>query len=314
MDVTQFYRSIWRIRRVEQEIARLYPSDKIMSPVHLSIGQEPVAVGVCAAMAAEDAVFGTYRSHAMYLAKGGDLRKMMAELYGKVTGCARGKGGSMHLIDVEHNVMGASAVVGTTLPQAVGYAFAIKARKQKRIVVCFFGEGATEEGVFYESLQFAALKKLPIIFVCENNHYAIHSRFHDRHVNVDICKRAEAFGMPAERIEDNDVVEIHRGVEAARRQMVESGAGPFFFECMTYRWNEHVGPGTDWHLNYRDESELKKWRENDPALTLGRKISPALKARIDAEIEAEIEEAIAYAETSPFPDIAELTTDVFAES
>ena len=194
MNRSTYYREMHRIRRVEEEIARLYPSDKIMSPIHLSIGQEPISVGVCQALVPDDVVFGTYRSHALYLAKGGDLRGMMAELFGKVTGTARGKGGSMHLIDVAHNVMGASAVVGTTLPQAVGYAYALKLKKKPNIVAVFFGEGATEEGVFYESLQFAALKKLPMVFICENNLYAIHSAWADRHAHVHLCDRVKGFG------------------------------------------------------------------------------------------------------------------------
>ena len=161
----RFYRSLYRIRRVEEEIARIYPSDKIKSPVHLSIGQEAVSVGVCEALRPKDVVFGTYRSHAYYLAKGGDLKKMVAELYGKATGCAKGKGGSMHLIDAAHGIMGASAVVGTTIPNAVGYAYALKLQRKDSVVVSLFGDGATDEGVFYESLNFAALKQLPIIFI-----------------------------------------------------------------------------------------------------------------------------------------------------
>ena len=159
-----FYHALYRIRRVEEEIARVYPSDKIKSPIHLSIGQEAIAVGVCAALQPEDIAFGTYRSHAVYLAKGGDLKQMLAEMYGKVTGSAKGKGGSMHLIDRPNGVMGASAVVGTTIPNAVGFAYALKYRKAPEIVVSFFGDGAVDEGVFHESMNFAVLKKLPIIF------------------------------------------------------------------------------------------------------------------------------------------------------
>src|SRR5439155_4707591 len=182
----QLYRSLYRIRRVEEEIARVYPTDRIKSPVHLSIGQEAVSVGICSALRADDVVFGTYRGHALYLAKGGDLKQMVAELYGKVTGCARGKGGSMHLVDAAHGVMGASAVVGTTIPHAVGYAYAMKLRGEDRIVVSFFGDGATDEGVFDESLNFAALKRLPILFVCENNSYAIHTHQVRRQAQANI--------------------------------------------------------------------------------------------------------------------------------
>ena len=159
------YRSLYRIRRVEEEIARIYPSDKIKSPVHLSIGQEAVSVGVCEALHRDDIVFGTYRNHALYLAKGGDLKAMMSELYGKATGCAKGKGGSMHLVDIAAGVMGGSAIVATTLPQAVGYALAAQLQGRPQMVVSFFGDGAVEEGAFHESLNFAALRKLPVIFI-----------------------------------------------------------------------------------------------------------------------------------------------------
>src|SRR4051795_12417756 len=171
----RLYRSLYRIRRIEEEVARAYPTDKVKSPVHLSIGQEAVSVSVCEALRADDVVFPTYRGHALYLAKGGDLNRMVAELYGKVTGCTRGKGGSMHLIDPEAGVMGASAVVGTTIANAAGYAYALRVRGSDAVVVSFFGDGATEEGVFAETLNFAVLKRLPVLFVCENNGYAIHT-------------------------------------------------------------------------------------------------------------------------------------------
>src|SRR5438552_2099842 len=195
----QLYRSLYRIRRLEEEVARVYPTDKIKSPVHLSIGQEAVAVGVCAALAPDDVVFGTYRGHALYPAKGGDMKSMVAELYGKATGCTRGKGGSMHLISTEAGMMGASAVVGTTVANALGYAYAVRVRQTGQLVASFFGDGATEEGVFAESLNFAALKRLPLLFVCENNRYAIHTHQSRRQGATDICAKARAFGVPAER-------------------------------------------------------------------------------------------------------------------
>lgn len=312
MNRTDYYREVLRIRRVEEEIARLYPSDKIMSPIHLSIGQEPISVGACQALELADVVFGTYRSHALYLAKGGDLREMMAELYGKVTGCARGKGGSMHLIDVKHNMMGASAVVSTTIPQAVGHAYALKLQKKNNIVVVFFGEGATEEGVFYESLQFAALKKAPIVFICENNLYAIHSAWEDRHAHVHLCDRVRGFGIPTQRIENNDGWALHQAVAQARRSILEAGSGPVFIEAMTYRWNEHVGPGTDWHLGYRTEAEFEEWKRHDPLSDLSRELDPKVRMQIDEAIEVEIREAIAFAEASPFPDVSELYAEVYA--
>jgi TPP-dependent pyruvate/acetoin dehydrogenase alpha subunit len=208
--------------------------------------------------------------------------------------------------------MGASAVVGTTVPQAVGYAYALAMQKKKAIVVVFFGEGATEEGAFYESLQFAALKKLPIIFICENNLYAIHSAWADRHAHVHLCDRVKGFGIPARRIENNDGAALYAAVAESRRAMLDQRAGPFFFEAMTYRWNEHVGPSTDWHLGYRDEKEMAEWKAIDPVLTLAGELDAATRSKIDDEIKTEIAEAVAFAEASPFPDTSELYTEVFA--
>ena len=308
----RLYRSLFRIRRVEEEIARAYPTDKIKSPVHLSIGQEAVSVGICDALEPRDVVFGTYRGHALYLAKGGDMKAMVAELYGKATGCTGGKGGSMHLIDPDRGVMGMSAVVGTTIANAVGYAYAQRYRRSGSIVASFFGDGATEEGVFAESLNFAALKGLPILFVCENNGYAIHTSQVRRQGLPDIAGRARAFGIPSETLDGNDLVAL---VERAREIMKEirEGGGPRFLEVKTYRWREHVGPGQDYQLGYRDEAEAQPWMRDDAVPRLGERLAPELRTQIEQEVEAEVAEAMAFAERSPFPDAAELTTDVFKE-
>ena len=307
----KFYRSLYRIRRCEEEIARVYPTDKIKSPVHLSIGQEAVSVGVCEALETKDIVFGTYRGHALYLAKGGDLKKMIAELYGKVTGCARGKGGSMHLIDVDHGVMGTSAVVGTTIANAIGYAYALKYQGKRSIVVSFFGDGAIDEGVFHESMNFAVLKKLPIIFICENNFYAIHTHQLQRHGNPNIWERARSYGMPAQRIENNDIFKIYERVSEAVKALRQGEEGPFFFECMTYRWKEHVGPNDDFHLGYRTEKERAPWVKNDQVQKVAALIKPKRRQRIESQVEKEIKEAFEFAERSPFPKDFELYTDVF---
>jgi TPP-dependent pyruvate/acetoin dehydrogenase alpha subunit len=308
----KIYRSLYRIRRIEEEVVRVYPTDKVKSPIHLSIGQEAVSVGVCEALQTNDIVFGTYRNHALYLAKGGDVKKMIAELYGKATGCAKGKGGSMHLVDVAVGVMGGSAVVATTIPQAVGFAFALKLQRSDRIVVSFFGDGAVEEGAFHESLNFAALKKLPIVFVCENNFYAIHSRQEARQSPPDICTLASAYGMTAERLENNDVLRIHESITTAVGDLRAGAAGPRFFECMTYRWKEHVGPADDFQGGYRSYEEARPWIEGDQVKRMGQMIAPEARALIEKEVEAEIAEAFAFAEASPFPEPSELFTDVFA--
>jgi TPP-dependent pyruvate/acetoin dehydrogenase alpha subunit len=308
MDVAALYRQLYRIRRVEEEIARIYPTDAIKSPVHLSIGQEAISVGVCDALHAGDVVFGTYRSHALYLAKGGDLKRMIAELFGKATGCSHGKGGSMHLIDVAHGVMGASAVVGTTIPLAVGYAYALRLKEQSAIVATFFGDGAVEEGVFHESLNFAALKQLPVLFVCENNQYAIHSPLRARQPHTGIASRAGSYGVPAVRIDDGDVIAIAEAAGAACAA-IRSGGGPQFLECLTYRWKQHVGPDDDFAAGYRLREEADRWFASDWTRTIGARLDAATRDGIAVEIEAEIRDAFAFADSSPFPDPGELYTD-----
>jgi TPP-dependent pyruvate/acetoin dehydrogenase alpha subunit len=302
------FRDLYRIRRVEEEVARVYPSDKIKSPVHLSIGQEAVAVAVCRALRPDDVVFLSYRSHAGYLAKGGDLRSMVAELYGKATGCAKGKGGSMHLVDAARGVMGASAVVGTTIPHAVGYAYALQLRREDRIVISFFGDGATDEGVFDESLNFAALKRLPILFVCENNGYAIHTRQTQRHAVANIAERAKVRGIAAAVVEDDLSALLARSEEAVGA--VRRGEGPRFLECLTYRWKEHVGPGEDFHLGYRSREEAEPWYGRDAVQLAGAALPEKERAAIVEEVEREIADAFAFAEESPFPQQEELMKDV----
>ncbi len=306
----RFYKSLYRIRRVEETIAEIYPTDKIKSPVHLSIGQEAVAVGVCEALKPDDIVFGTYRSHAAYLAKGGDLNRMIAELYGKVTGCAKGKGGSMHLVDLAHGVMGASAVVGTTIANAVGYAYAMKLKRKDAVVASFFGDGGTDEGVFHESMNFAALKNLPIVFICENNYYAIHTHLLKRHKDANLCERARSYGVAAEQLRNNDVFQIYERVRAALDDIRLRHGGPFFFECPTYRLKEHVGPGDDFHLGYRTALEADPWIKNDPIKWLAEMIEHPRRRQIEEEAEAEIRAAFAFAEESPFPEAEELFTDI----
>ncbi len=307
----RFYKALYRIRRVEEEIAAVYPTDKIKSPVHLSIGQEAISVGVCEALDSGDVVAGTYRSHALYLAKGGNLRRMIAELYGKVTGCAKGKGGSMHLIDMAAGVMGTSAVVGTTIPNAVGYTYAMKLQRKRNVVVSFFGDGAVDEGVFHESLNFAALKALPIIFICENNRYAIHTHQSRRQQLDNICEKARAHGIPAEQLPGNDVFNIYERVSAAVSKLRTGSAIPFFFECLTYRLKEHVGPNDDFHLGYRTREEAEPWIKNDPLMKLAGQIENQRRKEIEAEVDAEIRDAFEFAEMSPFPQAHELFTDVY---
>lgn len=293
-----------RIRKVEERIVALYPSDRIQSPVHLSIGQEAVAVGTCAALEPDDLVFGSYRSHAFYLAKGGDLARMMAELFGKSTGCGSGKAGSMHLAAPEVGFMGSSAVVASTIPHAVGAALAARRRGRKQVVVAVFGDGATEEGVYHESLNFAVLHHVPVLFLCENNGLAVHSAITARQAYA-ITTHASAYGLPVSVCEEGyDPMAVHAAIATALDGIRREG-GPRFVECRTLRYMEHVGVGEDWHAGYRPAAAAEAWKARDPLLhdcALAQKWTPV--------IAQEIEAAVRFAETSPWPDEAALLSDV----
>ncbi len=293
-----------RIRLVEERIIELYPSDAIQSPVHLSIGQEAVAVGACHALTSNDLLFCTYRSHAFYLAKGGNLNEMFAELYGKVTGCASGKAGSMHLAAPEVGLMGASAVVASTIPHAVGAALAAKQLGKDQVIVGVFGDGATEEGVYHESLNFAALHKLPVIFLCENNELAVHS-FRKARQNYEIVEHAQIYGLPVYQItEGYDFVKVSETMAEVIKQ-VRSGQGPVFVEIQTFRYKEHVGPGEDFACGYRNIQEAQCWKQQDPL-----NLYPALVESFRPSILQEIDAAVHFAERSSFPSIEELLRDV----
>ncbi|MEC7691410.1 MAG: thiamine pyrophosphate-dependent dehydrogenase E1 component subunit alpha [Pseudomonadota bacterium] len=307
----RLYKQIALIRQVELKIAELYPSDVIRSPVHLAIGQEYIAAAVIDHLREDDYVAATYRGHGVYLAKGGDLNAFFAELFGKKDGCAKGRGGSMHIIESSKNVIGTSAVVASGIPTAVGYALAVKQQKTDQIVVVFFGDGATEEGCFSESINFAALHKLPVLFVCENNRLAIHEPLEKRWAADTLTERVATYNIPAVRITSADVIAIsdyaRDAVAAVRR-----GEGPQFLECLTHRWFEHVGPNTDYDQGYRSAEEGKRWRDVDVYTSLGSLISADEKARIDEEIENKIDTAVAFAEANPFPGAEELFDHVYA--
>jgi pyruvate dehydrogenase E1 component alpha subunit len=312
VNLARLYRGLKYVRRVEERVAEIYPSDKIKSPVHLSIGQEAASVAVCDVLENDDYVSGTYRGHALYLAKGGSLNAMLAEMYGKSGGAARGKGGSMHLCSRDANVLGASAVVGTNVPISLGAALSMKMQKNGRIVACFFGDGSTEEGAFAESLNFAALKKLPILFVCENNFYAIHEPLSARWATDRLCERVETYGIPATLIDDDDVLKMHAAASAAVDH-VRSGKGPAFIEYHAYRLREHVGPNEDYNQGYRGEDEAALWRGRDQVARLADMIDADERTRIDAEIEVVIEQAVEFAENSPAPAAEELYSHVYAD-
>ena len=305
-----FYEAL-RIRMVEERIIEIYPSDKIQSPVHLSIGQEHHVVGFCNSLTMDDQLFATYRSHAPYLAKGGDLKLFFAELFGKKDGISKGKAGSMHLCAPDVGFMGSSAIVGAIISHALGAAYSIKIKGQGNIVVAMIGDGATEEGVFHECLNFASLKKLPVIFICENNSYAIHTHQSSRQTKSNICERVASFDIPAIKIQGNDVLEIYDTVRKIREKMRKGESVPQFIECETYRWKEHVGPSEDYALGYRTKEELEPWVENDQVKEIGKLLSQDTRKKLESAVEKEIKEAIDFAEKSDFPSLAELYTDVF---
>jgi TPP-dependent pyruvate/acetoin dehydrogenase alpha subunit len=307
-----------RIRLVEEKIAERYSEQQMRCPVHLSIGQEAVAVGACAALADEDQVFSTHRSHGHYLARGGDLPAMIAELYGKQTGCSAGRGGSMHLIAREVGFLGAVPIVGSTLPIAVGAALGTQMRNEDRVSMVFFGEGATEEGVFHESLNFAVLKELPVVFVCENNQYSVYSPLTVRQpAGRKVYELAAGYGLESTHCDGNDALEV-RTLVAAGVDHARSGDGPAFIEFSTHRWREHCGPDFDDDLGYRTLGELLHWQQNCPinrleaCLQAAGSLTDLALTQIRTEIQEEIEAAFAFALSSPFPETESISDHVYA--
>jgi pyruvate dehydrogenase E1 component alpha subunit len=304
------------IRLFEEKIIEAYPAQEMKTPVHLYVGQEAVAAGVCANLEAQDYVFTTHRNHGHLLAKGADMAPLVAELYGKAGGCCGGKGGSMHLLDAAANCPGASAIVGGAIALATGAGLAIKLRGEKKISTAFFGDGAADEGIFQESLNFAALKKLPVFFVCENNFYATNSNQKARQPKSDISARAKALGIPAEYPDGNDVEAVYLASRRAAKH-IRSGKGPFFIQCDTYRWKGHVGPDCDFAKGCRPKAELDKWMKRCPVKTYLRRLEKAGVAdsaveHIKAGIRARIEAAWEFARKSPYPAPESLLEDVYA--
>lgn len=307
-----------QIRRFEEKIIELYPAEEIKTPVHLYIGQEAIAAGVCANLKYDDYIFSTHRNHGHYIAKGADIKLLMAELYGKVTGCSKGKGGSMHPVAPEYGILGISAIVGANIALAVGAALASKMKKDKCVSVTFFGDGAVDEGAFHESLNFAALKKLPVVFVCENNFYATNSHQSVRHALDNIPKKAEIYGIAGLQIDGNDVL----GIYSLARESIEkarAGLGPTLIECRTYRWKGHVGPDCDYEKGCRPKRELEEWMEKCPIETY-KKYLINEKAIVAAEVQGmlqkidmEIAGALKFAHESSFPEEDELFGDVYYE-
>lgn len=311
-------RDMLLIRMTEEKIADLYKEQQMRCPVHLCIGQEAIAVGACAPLGPDDYVMSGHRAHGHYLARGGDLKAMVAEMYGKITGCSKGMGGSMHLVDLSVGFLGATPILGSTIPIAVGAAWAAQMRHEDRVTMVFFGDGATEEGVFHESLNFAALKQLPIVFVCENNFYSVYSPLSVRQPEGrNITRIAQGHGVLSEEGDGNDVTDVEtrarRAVERARAR-----GGPTFLEFKTYRHREHCGPAFDDHLGYRPPADVEAWMRACPILRFEKElarlgvVAPHELDEMRAQVAADITDAVTFAKESPFPAPERLEENVYA--
>jgi len=308
-------RQMLLIRRFEEKSAELYSAMKIRGFLHLYIGEEAVAVGVMAALTPEDAVVATYREHGQALARGMSAASIMAEMYGKVEGCCRGRGGSMHLFDATTRFYGGNAIVGGGLPLAVGLALADHMQGRQRVTSCFFGDGAVAEGDFHESMNLAALWKLPVLFICENNLYAMGTALRYTEANQDIAAKAAGYGMAAAAVDGMDV----QAVEAAARAAVahiQAGNGPYLLECRTYRFRPHSMFDTEL---YRTKEEVEQWKQRDPIELLAGRLreaglfTEAERVALEREVAAEVEASVAFAEAGTWEAVEDLTRFVTTE-
>jgi acetoin:2,6-dichlorophenolindophenol oxidoreductase subunit alpha len=307
-------RRMWLIRAFEEKASALYAERKIVGLLHLGIGQEAVAVGVCSLLRSNDLVYGSHRSHGHAIAKGADVNRLMAELAGRATGYCGGKGGSMHIVAKECGFITATGVVGGTIPLAVGAAFAAKERRQGRVAVVFFGDGAGQVGPFHESLNIASLWQLPVIFVCENNGYAEFTPL-SAHTKVErLAQHAKTYGIPAATVDGNDLFAVREAMENAVEKC-RAGKGPVFIECLTHRMRGHYegDPG-----KYRELSQLAEWQKKDPIARLARAVKNKMTIT-DRQIEAiereardRVDKAVEFALSSPWPDADEVATQVTA--
>ena len=305
-ELLTLYRDLLRLRLVEETIASRYSEQEMRCPVHLSVGQEASAVGACSPLTEKDVIVSTHRSHGHYLAKGGSLIAMLSEIYGKETGCCGGRGGSMHLFDKKAGVLASVPIVGSTIPLGVGAALTFQQRGEPRVSMVFLGDAATEEGVFHESLNFASLLNLPVVFFVENNLYSVYTHIRERQPQRPLTAYAKAHGMPSMRVDGNDVLVVRE----AAQEMVErarQNEGPSLIVADTYRWREHCGPNYDNDLGYRTMSEFKDWEHLCPVKKLREHLvdldflSDKIAARVTEAIETEINEAFDSARKAPFP-------------
>jgi len=315
----KLYNSLLEIRLLELKIAEKYHNQKMRCPVHLSIGQESVPVAVCNNLRKNDEVVTAHRSHAHYLAKGGSVKSMLCELHGKENGCAKGLGGSMHLIDIKAGVTAAVPIVGSTLPIGVGKAWSNKLKKNNNIVVIFFGDGATEEGVFLESLDFASLYNLKVLFVCENNRYSVYSPIKNRQSKErQITKISKAIGIESKKFSNHDILELENFFKITIDR-IRSRSKPFLVEVDTYRYLEHCGPNNDDNLLYRNTLEINKWKSRDQIKKLenflikNKVIDNKINKKIKQNIEKKIDTAFNFAEKSKYPSIKLLGKYIYAQ-
>ena len=302
----ELYRMMLKIQKVELKVDELYHEDEMKTPVHLCLGQEAIAAGVCAHLNTNDYVFSNHRGHGHYIAKGGDVKAMVAELYNRETGCSRGRGGSMHLIDTLVGVVGTSSIVGGSIPIATGAALGSVLKKDNRVSVAFFGDAAVEEGVIYESINFAMLKKLPVVYVCENNFYSVFSHLSKRQAKDDIYRRFEGLSIPGYRVDGNNVIEVYR-IAKKVIDNARGGGGPSFVECRTYRLRDHHGTGSGVEVGYRTQEEVDWWAARCPVrnfecFLIEQNIMTAGEVEEFASaIDQEVEGAFKFAQASPLP-------------
>jgi pyruvate dehydrogenase E1 component alpha subunit len=312
----QLLREMLRIRRFEEKCVELYSAGRIRGFMHLYIGEEAVAVGALQALTPDDALVATYREHGHALARGITARALMAEMFGKMSGCSRGRGGSMHIFDKTTRFYGGNAIVGGGLPIAVGLALADKMLGNRRVTACFFGEGAVAEGEFHESMNLAALWKLPVLFCCENNLYAMGTALARSESETNVAVKAASYNIPAWTVDGMDVVAVEDAASRAA-EAVRDGGGPYFLELRTYRFRAHSMYDPEL---YRQKAEVEEWKRRDPITLLTEKLQgagqlpAAILERMEAEIAAEIEDAIAFADAAPLEPVEELTRFVYSEA
>lgn len=316
----EMYRKMLAIRLFEGKVSELFHNREIPGFVHLYIGQEAVAVGVCSALREGDRITSTHRGHGHLIAKGADMKKMMAEIFGKTTGYCKGKGGSMHIADFQRGILGANGIVGAGIPIAVGAGLAERIRRKDGVTICFFGDGASNQGTFHESMNLAAIWKIPVIFVCENNSYAFTTPASYSLAMERVSERAKLYGAPGITVDGNDVIQVYNATKVATAR-ARAGEGPTLIEAKTYRWQGHFEgedvffpPGS----KYRKEEEIEEWKRRDPISRIEARLlregitSKEELQKVEEEIKAEVEEAVSFAKGSPLPTGKDALEDLFA--